>query len=242
VARGAGGTPAASHLADAVVYSSSSTPFATVATAVTGQTPVSGQTSPHGGYSSVTNYCLQCHAVHAYGTVVPGPFALQMAGSVTSTCATCHSLFDNGASAGAGTPVDSNAVTGKASIPGGMATASLRSAYDLGNGEYLAGGSGEVAGHQIGAPTSPDGTVIEVRGVRLARRAASTVAAATPHGDGKPVRAYYRSGVQLHSVFDRRRAGRRTDPDATIAPRSPASSDALVARRHRRGYRVQPRR
>lgn len=61
--------------------------------------PVGTDVSPHGGYSAATDYCLQCHNVHA-GT---NPYAFLRQSSITAVCATCHGI-DGGA--GGTTPAD----------------------------------------------------------------------------------------------------------------------------------------
>ncbi|GBE22404.1 MAG TPA: hypothetical protein ENH00_12485 [Actinobacteria bacterium] len=44
------------------------------------------QIAPHGGYSSSTNMCLQCHDVHD----AAGTYALMATASVDAVCSTCH--------------------------------------------------------------------------------------------------------------------------------------------------------
>lgn len=61
--------------------------------------PVGTDVSPHGGYSAATDYCLQCHNVHA-GT---NDYALLSQASITAVCSTCHGI-DGGA--GGTTPAD----------------------------------------------------------------------------------------------------------------------------------------
>lgn len=49
--------------------------------------PIGADVSPHGGFSSTTDYCLQCHTVHG----APDPaYALMARPSTTDVCATCH--------------------------------------------------------------------------------------------------------------------------------------------------------
>lgn len=199
------GAAAAAHAAGAKVSSGNALPFVVVETAQNGVGVRTGQVSPHGGYSSVTNYCLQCHAVHSYevgGTSYePGEYSLMVGDSVTDTCATCHLLFGDTSGTEA---VNSDAITGKPSIPGGMATTSLRSAYDLGEGEYL--GGSVVAGHQLGADESPDGVVMfGAEGEEAGPGTASETEGGlycgschTPHGD---------FGQLINSQFYRSEAG-----------------------------------
>lgn len=98
--------------------------------------PVGANVTPHGGYSSSTNYCLQCHSVHGYPTLpATGPnavsgYALLSQGSVTDVCATCHSY-----QTGAVQPPE------EPDFGGLMGTASSRSAYDT---------TTPASGHQIG--------------------------------------------------------------------------------------------
>jgi hypothetical protein len=90
--------------------------------------PVTGNTSPHGGYSSSTDFCLQCHSAHNQGDA--GQYALLFENTVTATCNTCHGLPAYGGAATGRR--DSNAVTGFAA--GIMGTASSRTAYDITTG------------------------------------------------------------------------------------------------------------
>jgi nitrate/TMAO reductase-like tetraheme cytochrome c subunit len=87
--------------------------------------PVGANVSPHGGYDSTTDFCVQCHSVHAESAGA-GAYALLYADTVTATCNTCHGLPAYGGAASGRR--DSNAVTG---FTGGtMGTASSRTAYD----------------------------------------------------------------------------------------------------------------
>jgi predicted CXXCH cytochrome family protein len=103
--------------------------------------PVGGNIAPHGGYSSSTNYCLQCHSMHNAGET-----ALLAETSTTATCQTCHKLFGQAATGAR----NSNNLVG-ATLQ--MGTAATRSAYDLANAP---------AQHTIGEYDSPapDNTVI----------------------------------------------------------------------------------
>jgi len=93
--------------------------------------PVGTNTSPHGGYDSTSNFCLQCHAVHNAG----GEYGLMWKSSVTNTCKTCHgymgATFD-----GTRDPVG----------PGSIGTTSLRTVYDV---------VGTGSDHQIGSSSVP---------------------------------------------------------------------------------------
>ena len=111
----------------------------TVTAVQNGQASVTGQLAPHSGYSSTTDYCLQCHSVHNGGA-----YSLLASSSVTGVCQTCHSLFGTAAN---GRIVPNNGSGFPGTSPG---TASLRSAYDL-----TAPGSG----HGIGSLTIPYSTV-----------------------------------------------------------------------------------
>lgn len=44
---------------------------------------------PHAGYSTTTDFCLQCHDIHDAG----GDYALMRNQTVTATCATCHGVY-----------------------------------------------------------------------------------------------------------------------------------------------------
>lgn len=84
-----------------------------------GATLATADVAPHGGYSSLTDYCLQCHQVHSGRSGnTNGEYALLAEVNVTSTCATCHGYL--GASpTGAEDP----------GFPGQEGTASLRAVY-----------------------------------------------------------------------------------------------------------------
>ncbi len=112
----------------------------TVTPVQNGAASVAGQIDPHGGYSSTTDYCLQCHQVHN----APNAYSLLAATSVTNVCATCHSLFGLAAT---GRILPNGGVGFPGTTPG---TTSLRSAYDVGT---------PAAQHQIGSTSIPDSTV-----------------------------------------------------------------------------------
>jgi len=84
----------------------------------------SGNIVPHGGYSSSTNFCMQCHDVHA----AAGDYALMANASVTATCATCHSIYGGVTAQPAGGP-DPTAPPVSAAT-NALGTVSSRSAYD----------------------------------------------------------------------------------------------------------------
>jgi predicted CXXCH cytochrome family protein len=95
----------------------------TVNTVQNGVTTTTADVAPHGGYSSLTDYCLQCHQIHtndgSHGTAdFIGEYALLADLNVTSTCATCHGYLGN-APTGAEDPA----------FPGQEGTASLRAVY-----------------------------------------------------------------------------------------------------------------
>lgn len=132
--------------------------------------PVGANVSPHGGYSSSTNYCLQCHSMHNAGET-----ALLAEQSTTATCQTCHSLFGQDATGAR----NSNNLVG-ATLQ--MGTAATRTAYDLANAP---------AQHTIGEYDSPapDNTVITAAewsfgGWRNGARPSQLPAATTPSGPG----------------------------------------------------------
>ncbi|MDF1595332.1 MAG: cytochrome c3 family protein [Acidimicrobiia bacterium] len=106
--------------------------------------PAAGAVDPHGGYSSTTQFCLQCHDVHNAN----GSYGLMGAVSVTAVCQTCHALPRLG---GGGVTVPSHNPTPNLNPDGSvktLGTTSSFSAYDL------TGGVGEE--HTIGA-TDIDG-------------------------------------------------------------------------------------
>ena len=98
--------------------------------------PVDPDVAPHGGYSSSSNFCLQCHDVHD----ADGEYALLWKSSVTDTCATCHGYMGN-AETGTRDPLGT----------GTIGTASVRTVYDS-----AAPGSE----HGIGSANSPDGVTM----------------------------------------------------------------------------------
>ncbi|MFA5891223.1 MAG: cytochrome c3 family protein [Actinomycetota bacterium] len=77
-----------------------------------------GSVSPHGGYGSSSNFCLQCHSVHNAGG---DGYALLWKSSVQDTCNTCHAVFGT-------SPTGTK--TGLLGT-GTMGTASTRSAYTV---------------------------------------------------------------------------------------------------------------
>ena len=91
-----------------------------VATVQNGASLLTANVSPHGGYSSQTSYCLQCHQIHYNrgAADAPGEYALMAESSVTATCATCHG-FEGDAPTGAENP----------GLGGQIATASVRAVY-----------------------------------------------------------------------------------------------------------------
>lgn len=122
--------------------------------------PVGSDVSPHGGYDSTSNFCLQCHEVHKAG----GEYALLWKGSVTATCATCHGL--NGAAAtGTRDPVG----------PGTIGTAAARTAYDV---------ASPSAEHDIGSSSPPGETGITITQSDWAYHGWPTTDATTPAGAG----------------------------------------------------------
>lgn len=130
--------------------------------------PESGDVSPHGGYSSASNYCLQCHQVHKNST---NAYSLLSQSSVTATCETCHSV---GGSA-------TSAPGGMAGAPGTPGTASHRSAYDL-------TGTAAKSQHGIGTPsvgTDSGGIITESDwSYGWNRSGTPTTPATTPAGAG----------------------------------------------------------
>lgn len=49
-----------------------------------------GETIPHGGYSTLTDSCLQCHDMHE----AAGDYVLMREETITKVCATCHTLYN----------------------------------------------------------------------------------------------------------------------------------------------------
>jgi hypothetical protein len=115
-----------------------------------GATTTSDDVAPHGGYSSLTDYCLQCHQVHSGRSGnTNGEYALLAEVNVTDTCATCHGYLGE-SPVGAEDP----------GFPGQEGTASLRAVYtadpihNIGysSSRYEAGWS---FGWSFGGPTAP---------------------------------------------------------------------------------------
>lgn len=48
-----------------------------------------GKVDPHAGYSTTTDFCLQCHDIHD----AEGDYALMRYSTVTATCRTCHGVY-----------------------------------------------------------------------------------------------------------------------------------------------------
>jgi Doubled CXXCH motif (Paired_CXXCH_1) len=88
--------------------------------------PFGSNVSPHGGFATSTDYCVQCHSVHNTDDTTTGEYALLWKSSVVETCNTCHAVPGLAFGAADGR-VDSNGITGAS---GTMGTASSRSAYD----------------------------------------------------------------------------------------------------------------
>src|SRR3990170_5512875 len=77
-----------------------------------------GGTIPHGGYSPATDACLQCHDIHESA----GDYVLMRWPTVTDTCGTCHTLFQQPPASGvSGTPSWAGDIRGSVSgviLPG----------------------------------------------------------------------------------------------------------------------------
>jgi predicted CXXCH cytochrome family protein len=109
---------------------------------VTNGGTVTGQQSPHGGFSAATDFCQQCHSVHN----APSDYALLWQNTVTATCNTCHAINGGGGLS----PVDSNNLIGDPTVNGAkllMGTTSMRSSYDV---------ASPPVSHTIGKALSPD--------------------------------------------------------------------------------------
>ena len=82
--------------------------------------PVGSDRSPHGGYSAITDYCLQCHNIHGGGGT-PGVgenYALLRQDTISEVCNTCHSLGN----AAAGATLDATNATRVDPGTGGIGT------------------------------------------------------------------------------------------------------------------------
>ena len=169
--------------------------------------PASGDVSPHGGYSSGTDFCLQCHQVHN----APDPgYALMAKASTTAVCATCHGYLGAGPT-GAIDP-DSGGIIG---------TTSQRAVYTSTpvHGIGLTGGPNKYAsnwnfGWGFTGPQGPSTT-----NVNTVKGTASAVAGGlycmnchTPHGE---------FGQLINSRWVYTSAG-EPDPDGT-GPLQPAA-------------------
>lgn len=123
-----------------------------------------GTVTPHGGYASTSNFCLQCHDVHD----AAGAYALMYKASVTSTCATCHGIG----------PADTPDGTHDPIGPGTIGTASVRTAYDT---------PSPASTHYIGSTSVPgESTTITEAGWTSAWRSTGVPAvdSTTPAGPG----------------------------------------------------------
>lgn len=121
-----------------------------VASIQEGATTSTADVAPHGGYSSLTDYCLQCHQVHSGRSGnTNGEYALLAEVNVTDTCATCHGYLGESPTG----PEDPG-------MPGQEGTASLRAVYtadpihNIGysSSRYEAGWS---YGWSFGGPSGP---------------------------------------------------------------------------------------
>jgi hypothetical protein len=126
------------------VAGATQTPYPTPSPSPALGDPTVGKTSPHGGYSSSTNFCLSCHAVHTtsdYTDPTSGAdyeYALLWKDSVTATCKTCH---------GVGGVAATGARTSHSYLGSKIGTASARTAYD---------NTAPAGEHGIGAAAIPD--------------------------------------------------------------------------------------
>lgn len=101
--------------------------------------------SPHGGYSSSTNFCIQCHEVHN----AQGDYVLTRESTVTGLCGTCHGVFGQSAD-GVWTqpPIDTR---DPHSPPATMnATVSQYTAYEVDMSGMSADEMDGVPGHSLG--------------------------------------------------------------------------------------------
>jgi len=139
--------------------------------------PTAGRTSPHGGYSSGTDFCLQCHSVHA----APDPaYALMARSSTTGVCATCHGYLGT-APTGAIDPGFDPQIEG---------TASQRAVYTS-NPVHVIGANGPTIyasnwdfGWGFGGPSGPSTTSPPPAGTASATSGGLYCASChTPHGE-----------------------------------------------------------
>lgn len=102
---------------------------------------VIGSVIPHGGYSTSTDACLQCHDIHQ----AAGEYALTRWSTVTDTCASCHTLYLTAPATFAGIatrPVSTNDTSGgyggyewkSPASAGGTYSGSATPAYNPGYG------------------------------------------------------------------------------------------------------------
>ncbi len=189
--------------------------------------PVNGNVTPHGGFSSSTNFCLQCHSVHtAPGGGTEG-YALLAEPSVNDVCATCHGLFGNAA-----TGANPNTVPGNT---GTLGTASSRTAFDVtGAAKNAAHDQGEtdipdetlqlyMGGWNYGGfnPARWDGTKVEANGGSSSYTGGGLYCGSchTPHGD---------FGQAVNSKFFRSDAGGAVNERQRVYVRGMVTGDTFT--------------
>ena len=146
--------------------------------------PGPGATAPHGGYSSGTDFCLQCHSVHT----APDPgYALMAQSSTTGVCATCHG-FGGAPPTG---PIDPNVDADDDIATGGAhGTASTRAVYTS-NPVHVIGANGPTIyasnwnyGWGFGGPQGPSTTTPPPAGTATATSGGLYCSSChTPHGE-----------------------------------------------------------
>ncbi|HZD16995.1 MAG TPA: cytochrome c3 family protein, partial [Actinomycetota bacterium] len=137
------------------------------------------QVVPHGGYSSGTDFCLQCHSVHT----APDPgFALMARSSTTGVCATCHAYGIGAVATGPDDPGFDPQVEGTASTRAVYTSTAVHIIGANGPTTYTAGWS---YGWRYGGPSGPGTTrTTDVLGTATSSDGGLYCASChTPHGE-----------------------------------------------------------
>ena len=135
--------------------------------------------APHGGYSSSTNMCLQCHDVHGLAGTT-GDYVLMAGLNVDAVCNTCHAYGSTGTPTG---------VLGGGPGSGLTGTVSVRAVYTASGGGKHTLGDPEVDGNTITQsdwiyPGPPAGNAATAAGVGTSVGSGGLYCASchTPHG------------------------------------------------------------
>ncbi|NIA24950.1 MAG: hypothetical protein GWP04_05210 [Gammaproteobacteria bacterium] len=148
--------------------------------------------APHGGYSSATNQCLQCHDVHA----ATGDYALMAQSSVNAVCMTCHTAT-------------SPTAPGSGPGSGTIGTASVRAVYtESGGGEHTQG-TNSVDGNTMTqsewsypGPPSANATTAAGTGTSDASGGLYCASCHTPHGTfGQVVNDWTKASDEGTSIY-----------------------------------------